>query len=238
MLAGAAPALLSLFINFFVPESKRWQAAVEKEKSHPYREVFSPRLLKTTLLAISFASVALIGTWGSVQWIPTWVNKMTAGTTIPHPAATTQVVEAIGAIVGCFMGSLLCVRFGRRWTYFGLCASSWLICTILFTRFSSYDTGWFLLVAALASAATAAFYGWLPLYLPELFPTRIRATGQGICFNFGRILAAAGAIYQGNLVKAYEGSYAKAGATIVLVYFAGMVLIWFAPETKGKPLPE
>ena len=98
--------------------------------------------------------------------------------------------------------------------------------------------GWFLLVAALASAATAAFYGWLPLYLPELFPTRIRATGQGICFNFGRILAAAGAIYQGNLVKAYDGSYAKAGATIVLVYFAGMVLIWFAPETKGKPLPE
>jgi MFS transporter, SHS family, sialic acid transporter len=78
----------------------------------------------------------------------------------------------------------------------------------------------------------------LPLYLPELFPTRARATGQGLCYNSGRLLAAVGAIQMGRLLQAYEGSYARAGAVITLVYALGLGLIWLAPETKGKPLPE
>jgi hypothetical protein len=85
--------------------------------------------------------------------------------------------------------------------------------------------------------ATGSFYGWLPLYLPELFSTRVRATGQGLCYNCGRIFAAAGALQMGHLLNFYNGSYARAGATVTLVYAAGLVLIWFAPETKGKPLP-
>ena len=87
-------------------------------------------------------------------------------------------------------------------------------------------------------AVTAAFYGWLPLYLPELFPTRVRATGQGLSFNFGRILAAVGALSMGQLIEALHGSYARGGAIISLIYVLGLVLIWLAPETKGKPLPE
>ena len=59
---------------------------------------------------------------------------------------------------------------------------------------------------------TAAFYGWLPLYLPELFPTRVRATGQGLSFNFGRILAAVGALYMGQLISIFGGDYGPAGA--------------------------
>jgi hypothetical protein len=74
--------------------------------------------------------------------------------------------------------------------------------------------------------------------LPELFPTRIRATGQGLSYNFGRILAAVGALGQGQLMAHYDGSYAKAGAIVTLIYIFGMGLIWLAPETKGKPLPE
>jgi hypothetical protein len=86
--------------------------------------------------------------------------------------------------------------------------------------------------------ATASFYGWLPLYLPELFPTRVRATGQGLSFNAGRVLAAGGALWSGALVSGvYGGDFARMGATITLIYVAGLVLIWLAPETRGKPLP-
>jgi hypothetical protein len=80
-------------------------------------------------------------------------------------------------------------------------------------------------------------YGWLPLYLPELFPTAVRATGQGVCYNAGRVFAAIGAIEMGRLLKFYQGNYAQAGATITLVYLAGLLLIWLSPETKGRPLP-
>ena len=90
----------------------------------------------------------------------------------------------------------------------------------------------------LVGGTTAAFYGWLPLYLPELFPTRVRATGQGVSFNTGRILAAVGAVYAGELVKYYGGDYARMGTMVTLVYIVGMAAIWLAPETKGKPLPE
>ncbi|MDB5305118.1 MAG: naiP, partial [Phycisphaerales bacterium] len=125
----------------------------------------------------------------------------------------------------------------RRVTYFGLCTLSLGLCAALFRGFHEYSAG-LLAMVFLVGAATAAFYGWLPLYLPELFPTRVRATGQGLGYNLGRVLAAIGALQAGNLVKYYGGSYARSGAMITLVYAAGLVLIWLAPETKGKPLPE
>ena len=83
-----------------------------------------------------------------------------------------------------------------------------------------------------------AFYGWLPLYLPELFPTRIRATGQGLSFNGGRILAAAGTLCLGQFFALFGNDYGRAMGTVALIYLVGMVLIWFAPETRGKPLPD
>lgn len=236
MLAGAAPAILSIFINYFVPESERWKEAAKKDSSSPFKEIFSTRLWKTTLVAISLASVALIGTWGSVQWLPLWADKL-AGPGVSEAKAYTQIAAAVGAIFGCFAGSLLGGKMGRRPAYFLLCLGSLGICAYLFRFVDTYGS-LFLTVVFLTGALTAAFYGWLPLYLPELFPTRVRATGQGVSFNFGRILAAVGAVQMGALMQHYNGSYAKAGATITLIYFVGMGLIWLAPETKGKPLPE
>ncbi len=96
----------------------------------------------------------------------------------------------------------------------------------------------FLTVVFLVGFTTAAFYGWFPLYFPELFPTRVRATGQGIAYNFGRIIAAVGALTSGSLVKHYHGDYAQMGAVITLVYLVGMAAIFLAPETKGRALPD
>src|SRR5438093_6492317 len=236
MIAGAAPALLALGIQVLVPESERWKAAVKERAAQPVREIFGSDLLPTALLAIAFASVALIGTWGSVQWLPLWADQLTHGTV--HTAkALTQLLSAVGAIIGCLIGALAAGRLGRRPAYFGLCLLSLLLCGGLFRWVHEYGAA-FLVLVTLIGATTAAFYGWLPLYLPELFPTRVRATGQGLCFNFGRILAAAGALTQGQLVSAYGGSYAKAGSVITLIYLVGMGIIWLAPETKDQPLPD
>src|SRR6185369_10564762 len=101
----------------------------------------------------------------------------------------------------------------------------------------------FLATMFLAGGCSASFYGWLPLYLPELFGTNVRATGQGFSFNFGRILAAIGVLQVGNLLKLFSEDvqlgalviphgHALACSTISFVYLIGMVIIWFAPETK------
>ncbi|HEX4797042.1 MAG TPA: MFS transporter [Humisphaera sp.] len=239
MLVGMAPAALTLLIQLFVPESEKWkQSTGERSRASagPLKEVLSPPLLRITLLAIGFASIALIGTWGSVQWIPLWIDKL-VGAGHPRAKAVSQILSASGAVVGCIIGALVAGRWGRRITYFALCLLSLLLCGWMWRGFADFSPGLMIVIFGVG-AATAAFYGWLPLYLPELFPTRVRATGQGLGYNAGRIFAAVGAIYTSALVKHYDGSYARAGSVVTLIYVVGLVLIWFAPETRGRPLPE
>jgi MFS transporter, SHS family, sialic acid transporter len=76
------------------------------------------------------------------------------------------------------------------------------------------------------------------LYLPELFPTRVRATGQGFGYNFGRVIAAAFVLSRSFLMHdVFHGDYARAGAVISLIYLVALVVIWLAPETHGQ-LPD
>ncbi|MDB6121234.1 MAG: naiP [Pedosphaera sp.] len=236
MLVGAAPALFVFFILLAVPESQPWKMASEKSSINPLREIFSPRFIKITFIGIVLASVALIGTWGSVQWMPLWADQL-VGKSNPGAKANTQMVLALGAIVGALVAPLIGARLGRRPAYFLLCLASLGLCALLFRTIHEFGEV-FLVMSFVVGLATASFYGWFPLYFPELFPTRSRATGQGLCYNSGRILAAVGALTQGKLVGYFEGSYAKAGAIVTLIYLVGMMVIWFAPETKGKPLPE
>lgn len=237
MLVGATPALLTFVIRLFVPESERWKHAVATSgHANPVREIFAPALRARTLLAIGLASVALIVTWGIVQWIPLWADQMTHGQQ-PKVKAYAQFWQAFGATIGSLVAPLIGLRFGRRPVYFGLCVCALLACGLLFRGFAEYNAS-FLAAVCLVGICTASFYGWLPQYLPELFPTRVRATGQGLAFNFGRILAAAGAWQMGTVLGWFDKSYAKAGATISLIYLLGMILIRFAPETRGRPLPE
>lgn len=237
MLAGAAPAVLAVFIILFIPESERWKRSVSAGAAKPIREIFSSALLGPTLLAICFASIPLIATWGGVSgFLPLWADQL-AGEGNPYAKGTTQVLISIGAIIGCLAAPVIGGKIGRRPVYFGLCLLSLMICQFLFREWWEYGF-YFLFTTAVAGCLTAAFYGWLPLYLPELFPTRVRATGQGLSFNFGRIFAAIGAMTTGQMMGFFEGSYPRACSTITLVYIVGLVLIWFAPETKGKPLPD
>jgi len=237
MLAGAVPALLAFFVLIVIPESERWKESVTKGTSRPMKEIFTTRLIVPTLLAIVFASVALIGTWGAIsQFLITWADKL-AGPERPYAKGVVQVIVSIGAILGCLAAPIAGGKIGRRPAYFGLCLASLVVCQFLFRGMSEYNA-MFLAMCGVAGFFTAAFYGWLPLYLPELFPTRVRATGQGLSFNFGRVFALLGALGTGQLMQFFDGSYPMACATITLIYVVGMVMIWFAPETKGKPLPE
>ena len=235
VLVGALPALLTFFIRQFVPESEKWKHAAAATPAQPVREIFAPGLRRVTLLATGLTAIVLIGTWGTVQWIPLWADQLTGGTQ-PQAKAWTGLMAGLGAITGCLAGAWAGGRFGRRITYFGMCLGSFVSCALLFRGGVGYGAG-FLALTFVVGAMTASFFGWLPLYLPELFPTRVRATAQGLAYNAGRLLAAAGALQMGALMHQFNGSYARAGAVITLVYVIGLGLIWFAPETKGRTLP-
>jgi len=237
MLVGSSPALLALAIVWFVPESERWrQSVITKGRAQPVKEIFGPKLARNTLLGILIASIPLIVTWGIVLWIPLWADQMTDGSQ-PRVKAYSLLAISVGAVLVAMVAPLCGKKIGRRPVYLGLCLGSFLTCSALFRVFHSYSAP-FLAVAALAGFFTASFYGWIPQYLPELYPTRVRATGQGVCYNFGRILTAACAWKMGTLMAWFGNSYAHAGETIAYIYIIGIVAIWFLPETIGRPLPD
>jgi MFS family permease len=300
MLFGAVPAVLTLFIQMFVPESHKW---VEERKrgatAHwEARDLFGvlggalagiglialwvPKVelpyavrvvgslaafalltlgylyptigylrrsagadgdshersatIRRMLLAAVLSGVALLATWGCAQWAPVWADQLTDG---HHPRVKTyvQMATAFGAVVGCVLAALMGDWFGRRRTYAVLCLASLASVWGFYNQTDGYGPA-YLVTAFLMGGITASFYGWLPLYLPELFRTKVRATGQGFGFNFGRVLAAVGVLQLPVVKKAFDIDLPTACSVLSLVYVIGFFVIWLAPETKGKPLPE
>jgi MFS transporter, SHS family, sialic acid transporter len=187
------------------------------------------------ILAAGLSGVALLGTWAAVQQAPTYADTMTGGA--PRVREYTQIATASGAVVGCMVAALLGGWLGRRLTYAALCVGSIGSIAGLFLLNSEYGPA-YLCWAFVAGTITAAFYGWLPLYLPELFRTRIRATSQGFGYNFGRIIAAVGVLQLPVVMRQLNDSWQEACTAMSVIYLVGLGLIWLAPETKGKPLPE
>jgi predicted MFS family arabinose efflux permease len=198
-----------------------------------------------------------MGTWASLQNAAPWADQLEQRRIAKEnpdlsaeelkelsakPAAIararTQIWSGWGAIVGTILAALLGNWIGRRFSYFLLCVLSLGTSLWFFLGNDAFGVH-FLATVFLAGAATASFYGWLPLYLPELFPTRARAFSQGFAYNFGRIVAAVGALQFGYLMRnVFDGSYPKACTVLSFIYIVGMVVIWFAPETKGQELPD
>jgi MFS family permease len=194
-----------------------------------------PTILRM-LLGAWLAGIPLLGTWGATQWLPSWADQLAGGAV--QARSETQMASALGAILGTIAGAVLGQRLGRRPTYTLLCAASLVAALILYQTQRQFD-GTFLLAVFVVGATTASFYGWLPLYLPELFRTAVRATGQGFSFNFGRILAAIGVLQTGTLMQGvFRNDYPSALSFISLIYLAGFAVIWLAPETRGRQLPE
>jgi hypothetical protein len=205
------------------------------------------------LLAACLSGVALMGTWGSTQWLPKWAIGLDKAAVAAGGQAgwqvkeTTQIATSTGAIVGTLAVALLAGRFGRRIVYAGLCLASLATIALLYRGTTGYNWG-FLGASFLAATTTAGFYGWFPLALPELFPTVVRTTAQGFAFNFGRVLAAVGSLQTAPLIayfargldpaRAELDAFPRAGLTLSAIYLIGFFLVWLIPETRGKPLPE
>src|SRR4029077_3765554 len=108
-----------------------------------------------------------------------------------------------------------------RGSYFILCLGSLVIISAVYLTRTEVEWTFYGFVF-LMGAITASFYGWLPLYLPEIFRTAVRATGQGFGFNFGRILAAIGVLQLGNLTAQFAGGLPTACASLSAVYLCGL----------------
>jgi hypothetical protein len=187
------------------------------------------------VLAAVLSGIPLVATWASVQWAPVWAHQLSNEAS--DSKALTQLWSASGALIGGLVGAAMSVGMGVRKAYALLCVASYLSVWVFYQTNHAFDSR-FLISVFFMGGATAAFYGWLPSYLPRLFPTKVRAIGAGFGFNFGRIIAAIGALQTGVIMGFFDQSYSQACTIMATVYFLGLVVIWWAPAPSPDDLPE
>ncbi len=233
---GVLPAIVAFYIRRSLEEPERWIQA--KTKQNPLPLLFKKPVRRDVLIGTGLAVVATFGYQGAIQWVPSWIAAMLhaqgAREVIPQVSLVTTTLTT-GGIIGCLCLPFAADRWGRKsslWIYF-LGALLSVPTTFLLAKEFSHAVIAAPVMGFFAAGVTTGF----AIYFPELFPTAIRATAQGFCFNFARFFSAAGPLLAGVLTSAH-GSFAPAIATVGSVYFIGLILLIFARETKGQALPD
>jgi MFS family permease len=196
--------------------------------------LFSRELIRFTLVGIAVSAIPMIGAWSAGKWMIPWADQV-AGTDNRGYKAITQGYWAFGAVIGSFTGAQLAAWLGRRRSYVLISFGAVTLTLVMFLLTAPLRPEFHAIVFAQGLVCTL-FFGWLALYLPELFPTRVRATGSGLAYNSGRFATAAGVLLAGFLFSAVGGDYSRVGALCALVYALGPVVIWFAPDTRSAEL--
>jgi MFS family permease len=245
-LVGVLPAFVALLVRMWVKEPDRWVQAKVQEMQDPVkhplkiRRLFSGDLRRPTIVGSILAFVAVFGLWGATNWTPTLISTLPdmrglAKSTVSQYVSYAVMALNVGSLVGYLSFGPLADRFGRRPVFACMCLGSLIMVPIAFLTPHSY--GHVLLLLPLLGFFNNGIFSGFPIYLPELYPTSLRATGAGFCFNAGRILASIGPFLTGWLVTTF-GTFGRAVSAIAFIYLLGLLILPFAPETRGKALPD
>jgi MFS family permease len=255
---GAAPALMVLWIRSSVKEPEAWHEA--KEKAATDGEIGNiaslfkdPTLRKNTIAGTLIALAGVGGLWGVGFFLPDLIRTVLGPNVAALEAAAGKkqlaqwvsyafIFQNVGAFLGMFGYAVLSERVGRKPALALFLLLAYGSIQLAFWGVRDLNTA-YALSFVLGFCALAPFSAFA-VYFPELYPTRLRATGIGFCYNCARLLAAAAPFALGGLAKAYNDpsdpahGFRIAAAIVASIYIFGFVGLAFAPETKGKPLPE
>lgn len=233
---GILPAIVAFYIRKSLDEPERWVKA--KSGKNPYPALFSKPSRRDVIVCTAMAVVATFGYQGAIQWVPSWISAMlhAQGTkaVIPQVSLITTVLN-FGGMFGCLVLPFVADRYGRKHALFGYFLGASL--SVPTTFFLARDFTQALLVSPLMGFFAGGVFTGFAIYFPELFPTAIRATAQGFCYNFARFISAIAPFATGAIVSAY-GSFTLAIAIVGLVYLLGLVITIYARETQGQMLPD
>jgi MFS family permease len=256
-LIGILPALLTLWIRTSIDESQAWQLIDAKRRDARARkdsgaalsadeqaltrftvaDLFAePQTRRHTILAFLMSLSTTLAWWGISSWVPPYVAAAAVKAGLPGPqwASYAGMTYNLGGILGYVGLGFLADRFGRKPVVMLYFAASLLLTPVLFLW--THDLTLLLVVAAVNAFFTLGQYSWMPVWLPELFPTRSRATGIAFSFNAPRFIAFLGPLFAGTLIVEF-GGYSHAAMSIALIYVLGFCVAPFLPETRGKTLP-
>jgi MFS family permease len=255
-LLGVLPALLVLWLRRNMPESPRWEAARQRRRAaHAQRlsgaalggeaaaltrftvsDMFLDRSVRPRLIGAFLMMLSVtFGFWGVATFVPTYVGTVAArmGLEAPFYAAVAGLLGTGFSIAGYIILGFLADAIGRKpaaMLYYGMCL---ILTPVVYLWTQSLSA---LLVAiAIFGFFSVGIWAWTPIWLPELFPTRMRGTAVAFCYNAPRWISCTGPLIAGTLIVAL-GGYGPAATLVALFFIVGFVAALFLPETRGKPL--
>jgi len=227
-LIGLLPALLLIYIRRNVSEPEIFR---EKAKSAPISAIFTPQFLRTTIPAALLLTGMQGGYHAITNWLPTYL-RTTRGISVLGSRDYLMVVIA-GSFAGYVTGAFMTDAIGRRWhiVIYSLCGFA---AVFAYTHLEIGNDAMLWLGFPLGFFASGIFSG-VGAYLSELYPTAVRGTGQGFCYNFGRGIGALVPWIIGHLAKSL-GLGQAVGIFAAGSYLLVFLCVAFLPETRGRDL--
>ncbi|WP_245835235.1 MFS transporter [Thalassospira mesophila] len=246
---GALPAFCVLYLRRALDESEKWASAVKAQRqaekdgkgARPFTlaEIFrSAESRRLVILTTILSFVTTVGWWAVSSWMPGYTEQLAhlhgepAGVWAPR----MSLIYNIGAICAYVASGFIADALGRRLYLFLTFAGSLGFSILTYTWQGDLET--FMVIAFFNGVFTLGFaFSWMAIYLVELFSSVVRATAAGFIFNAARLVAWIFPIIAGVMVTTM-GGLSHAALIMGSVYVIGLIVPWFLPETKGKPLPE
>ena len=263
-LIGALPAFLCVFILVRLKEPEKWVKAraegrITGAKFGSYASLFGEaRWRRPALLGMCLCIAGVVGLWGIGFFSPELVgdvlerslrqegvaaDKISKAKTVW--SGVNMIVQNLGAFCGMIAFTKAAQRWGRKPAFYVAFVAAFASTVGYFQLFNGKGDIWMSFVMGFCQLALFAGFA---IYLPELFPTRLRSTGTSFCYNVGRFIAACGPFLQGQMTMWFAGAnptpevklaaFRNACGWMSLVFLLGLIVVFFLRETKGQPLPE
>ena len=261
-LIGALPAVLVIFTGKYLREPEAWLRLKETGGLvhggifGPYRSLLAAaRWRKNLVVGALIASTGVVGLWAIAEYAPD-LQKAVFATHYEQAGLAPDVVRAkvnsaitnayllnmLGAAAGMWVFTRVANAVSRRFAFAVGFAAAMVVTFLVYWKMNSPQDAYWMM--PLMGAAQLGVFAGFAIYLPELFPSRLRSTGTSFCYNLGRFAAAAGSLYSAELTKLFAKTqasplpYRHSAMTMCVIFLVGLVALLFAPETKGQPLPE
>lgn len=244
-LCGLAPVAISILIMLGVKETGKWQRHHATRATHPLVAIWAPAHRRQTLVMSVLLTVAIIGLWAGAVYEPTAIIILAKKAGMPLKQAVHMVsfgtgILSVGTILGCIALPVLAERYGRRATL------AFYFAVMFVTIIAGFGWAFYLPAAsALPAFLVVLFFlgfgggnfAMFSLWLPELYPTDIRATAFAFCTSIGRF---AGAVVNFILAGAVKGmgTLGTPVAITAIAFAIGLLVIPFGRDTTGQPLPD
>jgi len=251
-LVGVLPALPVILIFGKVKEPEGWQkihdsvaAGGDRKQLGSIKDLWTnPRWRRNTIIGLLLAVSGVVGLWGIGFWSPELIREALKDLPLDQRnwyVSMGTMLQDVGAFLGISAFTIVTAKVGRRPAF----VISFLLgmASVVMTFGLMHKPSDVLWMVPVMGFCTLLVFGGYSIYFPELYPTRLRSSGVGFCYNVGRVIAAAGPWLLGGLTLFFRDSgftapFRAAAIALSSIYFLGVVAMLFAPETAGQPLPE